>query len=246
VGRYFRTDSSNGNKWVFAAAVWGALTVPLLQAEAAPVCPAGMSVTQDGKSCATDSASAASPGGSFDVLGNIMDTTKKEINAKEAVDGSKEDFFKSEYHKKYNEGYWEYFQANSAAKPGEYCTAMFIKKDFAVAILGPGGEYRGALMIFTPLNGHENFPQSEQPRVIKVTLKQASDPPATVGVFNFNIGAWESPAVAFAVPTIEAAMQGMEETLDFHLQHEGNSIGDIEWHSGVAARAELKKCLERR
>lgn len=233
-------------KFVCVAALSGALMLPLMKAEAAPACPSGMRVSQDGKSCATDNASAASPAGSFDVLGNIMDTTKKEINAKQAVDSSKEDFFKSEHHKKYNEGYWNYFQANSAAKPGEYCTAMFIKQDFAVAILGPGGDYQGALMIFTPLNGHESFPQSEQPRVIKVTLKQASDPPATVGVFNFSIGAWESPAVAFAVPTIDAAMQGMEEKLDFHLQYEGQSIGDIEWHSGVAARSELKKCLDKR
>jgi hypothetical protein len=219
--------------------------IPLVPADAAPACPQGMRVSKDGKTCATDSATAASPAGSFDVLGNIMDKSKQEINAKQAVASSKEEMFGSEEYKKMQAGYWEYFQANSSAKPGEYCTAMFIKENMSVAILGPGGQYQGALMMFTALTGNDAFPQSEQPRVIQVTLKQASDPAATVGVFNFNLGKWQTPVVAFAVPTIEAALQGMEDKLDFHLQYEGQDIGSIEWHSGLAARDELKKCLSK-
>jgi hypothetical protein len=54
------------------------------------------------------------------------------------------------------------------------------------------------------------------------------------------------PVIAFAVPTIEAALQGMEDQLDSHLQYEGKDIGSIEWHSGLAARDELKKRLARK
>jgi hypothetical protein len=204
-----------------------------------------MRVSQDGTTCATDSASAASPNGSFDVLGNIMDKTKQEINAKEAVASSKEEMFGSEEYKQMMAGHWQYFQANSSAKRGEYCTAMFIKENMSVAILGPGGQYRGALMMFTALTGNDAFPRSEQPRVIQVTLKQGSDPPATVGVFNFNLGKWQTPVITFAVPSIDAALQGMEDKLDFHLQYEGQDIGSLEWHSGLAARDELKKCLSK-
>ena len=220
--------------------------VPVVPADAAPAaCPKGMRVSQDGKTCATDSASAASPTGSFDALANIMDKTKQEINAKEAVAASKEDMFGSEEYKKMKDGHWQYFQASSSAKRGEYCTAMFIKENMSVAILGPGGEYKGALMMFTSLVSNDTFPQSEQPRVIQVTLKQASDPAATVGVFNFNLGKWQTPVVTFAVPSIEAALQGMEDKLDFHLQYEGQDIGSIEWHSGLVARDELRKCLSK-
>ena len=213
------------------------------RAEAAAKCPPGMIATQDGKGCANDKATAASPAGSFDVLGNIMDTTKKEINAKQAVAASKEDLLKSDHHKKFTDGYWEFFQANSAAKPGEYCTAMFMRKEMSVAILGPGGDYRGALMMFMPLTENADFPKSKQPRVLKVTLGQAKDEPVTVGVFNFAVGQWDGPAIAFAVPTIEAALAGVEEKLDFRLDYEGKRIGEIEWHSGMAARDSLKKCL---
>jgi len=217
--------------------------IPVVAAAAAPACPQGMRVSQDGKTCATDSASAANPSGSFDALANIMDKTKKEINAKEAVATSKEEMFGSEEYKKMQEGHWQYFQANSSAKRGEYCTAMFIKQNMSVAILGPGGQYQGALLMFTALTGNDTFPQSEQPRVIQVTLKQGNDPAVAVGVFNFNLGKWQTPVVTFAVPSIEAALQGMEDKLDFHLQYEGQDIGSIEWHSGLAARDELKKCL---
>jgi hypothetical protein len=225
---------------------FGLVLVPVVPADAAPAaCPKGMRVSQDGKTCATDSASAASPTGSFDALANIMDKTKQEINAKEAVAASKEDMFGSEEYRKMKDGHWQYFQANSSAKRGEYCTAMFIKENMSVAILGPGGQYKGALMMFTSLVSNDTFPQSEQPRVIQVTLKQASDPAATVGVFNFNLGKWQTPVVVFAVPSVEAALQGMEDKLDFHLQYEGQDIGSIEWHSGLVARDELRKCLSK-
>jgi hypothetical protein len=225
------------------AGILAAGLIPVVPVTAAPACPQGMRVSQDGKTCATDSASAANPSGSFDALANIMDKTKQEINAKEAVATAKEDMFGSEEYKKMQEGHWQYFQANSSAKRGEYCTAMFIKQNMSVAILGPGGQYQGALMMFTALAGNDAFPQSEQPRTIQVTLKQGSDPAATVGVFNFNLGKWQTPVITFAVPSIEAALQGMEDKLDFHLQYEGQDIGAIEWHSGLAARDELKKCL---
>ncbi|MCX7073066.1 MAG: hypothetical protein NTW01_18940 [Gammaproteobacteria bacterium] len=213
--------------------------------QAAPACPKGMSVASDGKGCSADQVAASSGAGSFDVLGNIMDTTKKEINAKQAVETSKQEFLSGDARKKYEDGYWQHFQAFSGAKPGEYCAAMFARQGMSVTVLGPGGDYRGALMIFSALDDSA-FPKSAQPTIIPVSLKQGSDPAATVRVFNFNIGQWQTPILAFAVPTIDAALQGMDDKLDFHLEHEGKAIGSIEWHSGHAARDALKQCLDKR
>jgi hypothetical protein len=84
--------------------------VPVVLADAAPACPKGMRVSQDGKTCATDTASAASPNGSFDALANVMDKSKQEINAKEAVAASKEEMFGSEEFKKWQEGHWHTFR----------------------------------------------------------------------------------------------------------------------------------------
>ncbi len=227
-----------------ALAVTAALLLPTA-VQAATTCPKGMTVVGDGGSCSADQAAASSAAGSFDVLGNIMDTTKKEINAKQAVETSKKELLSSDARKKYEDGYWQHFQAFSGAKPGEYCAAMFARQGMSVTVLGPGGDYRGALMIFSALDDSE-FPKSPQPTIIPVTLKQGGDPAATVRVFNFNIGQWQTPILAFAVPTIDAALQGMDDKLDFHLEHEGKAIGSIEWQGGLAARDALKRCLASR
>lgn len=179
----------------------------------------------------------------FDVLGSVMDTTKKEINAKQTVEKGKEDFFKSKYYKLNKEGYWQFFQASSKAKKGESCAAMFMKEGMAVSILGPGGDYKGALMMFFSAYDNPAFPTSPKLEKIKVTLKQGKDAPVTTNALNYTIGTMETPVVVFAVPTIEAALGGMDDTLDFHLQHNGQPIVDVEWHAGTMARDELKKCL---
>jgi len=179
----------------------------------------------------------------FDVLGSVMDNTKKEINAKKTVDEGKEDFFKSKYYKLNKEGYWQFFQASSKAKKGESCTAMFMKEGMGVSILGPGGDYKGALMMFFSASENPAFPTYPTMTKVNVTLKQGKDAPVTTNALNYTIGSMETPVVVFAVPTIQDALGGMEDKLDFHLHHNGQNIVDVEWHSGDAARSELKKCL---
>ena len=180
----------------------------------------------------------------FDVLGSVMDTTKKELNVKQEMDKGNKAFEKSKYGRFYKEGYWQFFQASSNAKKGEYCTAMFSKEGMSVSILGPGGDYKGALMMFGSLDSQNTvFPASKSSTKVTVTLKQGNDAPATLKAFNYTLGESQNPVIVFAVPTIEAAMEGMEDKLDFHLQYDGKNIGDIEWHSGNKAREELKKCL---
>lgn len=180
----------------------------------------------------------------FDVLGSVMDTTKKELNVKQELDKGNKAFEKSKYGRFYKEGYWQFFQASSKAKKGEYCTAMFSREGMSVSILGPGGDYKGALMMFGSLDEKNSaFPKSSSSSKVTVTLKQGNDDPATVKAFNYSLGQSQNPVIVFAVPTIEAAMEGMEDKLDFHLQYDGKNVGDIEWHSGNKAREELKKCL---
>lgn len=179
----------------------------------------------------------------FDVLGSVMDTTKQEINARKTIDATKTGFKDSKYYKLYTAGYWQFFQASSSAKKGEYCAAMFLKEGMSVTILGPGGSYKGALMMLANSNDNPAFPSSPTPTKVLMGLKQAGDAAVTVNVLNYTIGDLKVPVAVFAVPTVEAAMAGMDDKLDFHLEHKGQKIVDLEWHGGHAARDELKKCL---
>jgi hypothetical protein len=36
----------------------------------------------------------------------------------------------------------------------------------------------------------------------------------------------------------------MEDTLNFRIDYQGSNIFELEWHSGLAARDMMKKCLK--
>lgn len=200
-------------------------------------------------------AETAAAGGTFDVLGSVMDTTRQEISVRGAVEGSKDEARK--FRDKLTAGYWEFMQASSDAKPGEYCAAVFFHADrepqaggedtfkngMTVTMFGPGGEYRGALLAFSPLDAQHAFPPGKPGQKILVTLKQGSEAPATMNAVYMTLGAKAQPMIAFAVPTIDALLGGVEDRWSFELTYKGTKVASIAWHSGFAARDAMKRCL---
>ena len=193
-------------------------------------------------------------GENFDVLASVMETNAKEINAADILTSNKEAAIR--YREKIIAGWWEFMQANSKAKPGEYCAATFlrakrVKRDrvdgisdgMMVTLFGPGGNYRGALLGFSPLTKDHAFPKLKSGQPVKVTLKQGDVAPVTLNAIYMEVGPAAPPLIVFAVPSIEALMGGMEDQWSFEVSYEGQSIANVEWHDGLKARDELKKCL---
>lgn len=194
-------------------------------------------------------------GDSFDVLGSVMNKTKKEISAKSILKGNKEEAEK--FREKIIKGWWEFMQGKSDAKPGEYCMATFLqakrdsspghidkfKNGIAVILSGPGDDYRGALLGFMPINNDHSFPKLKNGKPVLVTLKQGNLSPVTLNAVYVTVGASSQPMIVFAVPSIEALMGGMEDDWSFEVIYKGQSIANITWHSGLKAREELKQCL---
>ncbi len=143
---------------------------------------------------------------------------------------------------RYYNGGWDFFQDKVDAAPGEYCAAFFWKKDGFVRVSGPGGNYQGALLTFWG----ENIPRPKKVEKIKVTLTQSNEPPQTVQAFNYIMPGEAYGAIALAVPSIEAAIEGMEDVQSFDLAIEGKSVAKVEWHGGLAARDKLSKCVSLR
>lgn len=182
----------------------------------------------------------------YDPMGDLLSTAKTEINAKDAIEESKDRVLNSELTKKMEKGFWQFFQGKSGARPGEYCTAVYWQKDQMISISGPGGDYKGAMLGFIAVEPDGPFPRPDNAKdieKIKVTLTQGSDSPATVTAFNSTIGGM-SDEIKFAVPTIDAALAGMEDKLNFRIDFEDNKVFELEWHSGLAARDILKKCVK--
>lgn len=196
-------------------------------------------------------------GGSFDVLASVMEAHDKEINASDAIDSNRKQA--QQYQEKVVAGWWEFMHASSSAGPGEYCAASFLrakrqarpgkgeglKEGTAVTLFGPGGRYRGALLAFSPLgkDAVAAFPKVDSGTPVRVTLTQGDIKPVTLNAIYMQTGAKSPPLLAFAVPDIEALMAGMKDDWSFDVSYEGTSIANIEWHDGLMARDELKKCL---
>ncbi|SPP65859.1 hypothetical protein [Nitrospira lenta] len=183
---------------------------------------------------------------SYDPMDDLVSTAKKEINAKEAIEKSKDRVLNDPRREKMEKGFWQFFQGKSDAKPGEYCTAVYWQHDQMITVVGPGGEYRGALLGFVAVEPKPTFPRPDNPKEIqkvKVTLTQGADPAATITAFNRTIADF-ADEIQFAVPTIDAALAGMEEKLNFKIEYQGSKVFELEWHSGLAARDMLKRCLK--
>lgn len=202
-------------------------------------------------------AAASVQGESFDVLASVMEEHNKELSASAALESSKDEARR--YHEAIIAGWWEFMQAKSNAKPGEYCAASFLrakplkekgkpdspKAGVVVTLFGPGGSYRGALLAFSPLGDESTsgFPKLPSGSPVLVTLTQGNTKPVTLNAIYMKTRPKAPPLLAFAVPSIEALMQGMEDTWAFDVTYQGSSIANIEWHDGLRARTELKKCL---
>lgn len=193
-------------------------------------------------------------GESFDVLASVMETNQKEYNAQDVLASSKEETIR--FREKIIAGFWLYMQANSKAGPGEYCAATFfrakrVKRErvdnmsdgVMVTLFGPGGNYRGALLAFSSLDKNHPFPRLQSGKPVLMTLKQGNLSPVTLNAIYMEVSPSAPPLVVFAVPTIEALMDGMEDTWSFDVLYQGRSIASVEWHDGLKARDELKKCL---
>ena len=146
--------------------------------------------------------------------------------------------FKAAY-EHYVNGGWDYFDGHAGAAPGEYCAAFYWKGDGMVRLSGPGGDYAGALMTFWGAN----IPTPDKSQKVKVTLKQSGNAPQIVHAFNYKLPSDAFGSIVFAVPTIEALLDGMEDVASFNLEINGISVAKVEWHGGLAARDRLRKCV---
>ncbi|MEE3715639.1 hypothetical protein V2H45_02645 [Tumidithrix elongata RA019] len=151
---------------------------------------------------------------------------------------------------KYISGSWNLFPSSRlvGAKPGNYCVASFLKASMdpeakkapvMINLLGPGGNYKGALLTFTA----ESIPKPETMQTITVTLIQNNEPPVTVKAFNYTMPKLPFGVIAFAVPTIDAALATMEDVQSFDVKIDGRSVAKTTWHSGLKVRDEFRKCL---
>jgi hypothetical protein len=142
------------------------------------------------------------------------------------------------------QGKWFFIQPQNARK-GEFCGIVFQKIDGMIAIIGPGGDYRGALLRFYGVDipksaGAENGAFIKQ----KVTLTQAPDPAKTLQVLNTSYQGIKFGVLSIPIPSVEAAIDSMVDEQAFKIEIDGHVVFSSQWHSGLNARDELRKCVQ--
>lgn len=163
------------------------------------------------------------------------------MSAQEIEARKRDPKFRAAY-ERYHNGGWDNLQDGDSPEPGEYCVALYSKGDVMLRISGPGGDYRGALMTFSG----GKITGSQDVRKIKVTLNQSDGSSQTVRAFNYQLPGEAYGSIAFAVPTIEAAMAEMNERQGFEVLVSGQSVARLDWSGGLAARRKLEQCLAKR
>jgi hypothetical protein len=145
----------------------------------------------------------------------------------------------------YENGAWEFFQNRQDPAPaGEYCSALFWSRHGSIMIAGPGGENRGAMMAFVSTD----IPRKQDAELVPVILEQTGGKPQSVRAYHYQLPGIDAGVIAFAVPTIEAALDGMFDKADFKISmKEGDPpVFSMGWHSGLMARDRIRQCVKGR
>jgi hypothetical protein len=122
---------------------------------------------------------------------------------------------------------------------------MVTKRPNYLWLMGPGGNYRGALLRFygadipKPTN-----PDSTGMAKQKITLTQAPDPAQTVTVLNNAYKEFKFGVLSIPVPSLEALVGAIEDTQNFKIEIDGRVVFNSAWNDGGKARDFLQQCAQ--
>ena len=145
---------------------------------------------------------------------------------------------------RYVNGGWDHYQARQPAEPGEYCAATYLSRHGIISLVGSDKAWDGGMLIFVG----EKIPRPGSLQEVTATLTQSGDPPATVRVYNFaaDPNMEGMGTLAFAVPSMQDALRGMTDDIEFDIQIEGQQVFHMSWKDGLKARDELRRCVRQR
>ncbi|WP_137973903.1 hypothetical protein [Pseudomonas sp. F(2018)] len=162
--------------------------------------------------------------------------------AKQELDREQQKMEADPEYQRFRQGEWKIFQGKAHSAPGDNCIAMWSKEGGLVSIVGPGTAYQGGMLIFWSAEA----PKPSSTQTVTVTLKQSQYQPQTVKALNFSVPHIPFGAIGLTVPTIDAALQTMLDVEHFELEMEGRKIAQVSWTGGLAARDQLRQCVNNR
>lgn len=136
---------------------------------------------------------------------------------------------------------------STSTPEGNLCAATFAKQHTTndgviggmVTIMGFQHPKPDAWLMFHGAG----LPKPRNVEKLKITLQQDDEPPQTVQVFNYRYGtSREMGVVAFAVPGLAAALDGMRDKQSLKLSLDGKTLMTIQWTDAAPVIKKLRQC----
>lgn len=138
---------------------------------------------------------------------------------------------------------------STSTPEGNLCAATFAKQSTSnegviggmVTIMGFQQPKPDAWLMFHGTG----LPKPRDVEKLKITLQQDDEPAQTVQVFNYRYGtSREIGVVAFAVPGLAAALEGMRDKQSFKLSIDGKTAMTIQWADAAPVIKKLRQCAK--
>lgn len=163
----------------------------------------------------------------------------------EALIFRKKEFEKSPEYQAYVKGSWTYLDSRKSAKGGtRQCGASFMKEGMIMMLYGSNDPKEMAMLTLSNLSKESTIPHPSKPVLIQATIKQTGASAVTTNAWNHLAPDQKSGAITFAVPSLKAGVDGLQDTLRMQVSMEGKQVFDLEYHGGLKAQAKLRQCLK--
>lgn len=136
------------------------------------------------------------------------------------------------------EGSWTYYQEGDPPIPGQMCAATFSSQDGMLSVAALGGRKDPAVLLFVG----KDVPVPSEQTMIRATLHQTASSPQTVAAYNFTIVGGKVGAIAFALPSFDAAISGLLDESEIAVDVNNERVYSLKYNKGDMTKAELKKC----
>lgn len=143
-------------------------------------------------------------------------------------------------YQRYTNGAWDIIKADKSAGDGQHCVALFTKGQAIVSLVGPNPAYNGTLMIFSG----PDVPRPKAVEKASFTLSQLGMEPQTVTAFSYVNSAQSWGSIAFAVPSVQAAIDGIDDVQKIEVAKSGKVVFKTDWSKGHAARDKWRSCMQ--
>lgn len=140
-------------------------------------------------------------------------------------------------------GGWTHYDPGPP-KPGEprRCGASFTAGGKMLLLHGDTAPGSLATLTFVDLDTERSrIPPKTEPVLVEVALDQTNAPRAEVRAWQHAMSG--SGAISFAVPSLQAGVDGLLDVLRTTVRMGGREVFDLEYHGGLDAQAKLRACM---